>query len=70
MIHNVTNEPLELSNEFMFISDNTIYQRTGWRDTEHPPDSKLITKLKAIGKNCIFQISKKNIPNLYPEQNI
>lgn len=37
-----------ISNEFMYISDNTIYERNGWRDKEHPPNSKVITKLKAI----------------------
>lgn len=37
-----------LSNEFMHISDRSIYKRCGWRDGENDPNSKLTTKLYAI----------------------
>ena len=50
------------SNEFMYISDRSIYERNGWRDREKDPNSKLTTKLYAIaqvlGTAAVFLFGK------------
>jgi len=49
-------------NEFLYISDRSIYARNGWRDKEHDPNSKLSTKLYSIaqvlGTAAVFLFGK------------
>ena len=37
-------------NEFLDISDRSLYAKNGWKDADKDPNSKLSTKLKAVGQ--------------------